>query len=242
MKVQKFFTAETDFEKHYLQVRQAEGRILTVPEIQNLPETPDSYRHHQEWNQRKKSTRRLLQYITNKKPCKILDIGCGNGWFLYKVADSASVLTGIDVNQLELNLAAEALSGLNQVDLIYGDVFEVSFKVSYDIILLNACVQYFEDFFKLIQRLKSLLAPGGEIHIVDSPFYINKTEAQAAKDRSSNYYQNKGVPEMANHYFHHSLDDLEQFDFQVLYNPSSLHQRIKRKLMIDSPFYWIKVA
>jgi hypothetical protein len=80
-----------------------------------------------------------------------------------------------------------------------------------------------------------LLKPGGEIHIIDSPFYSN-SEINAAKHRSRIYYEEAGFPAMADCYFHHSLQELKQFRPSVLYNPENLFNRFKK---IKLPFYWL---
>lgn len=105
----------------------------------------------------------------------------------------------------------------------------------FDIITINSCIQYFDDFRKIIDTLNSKLTENGEIHIIDSPFYETK-EINIAKKRTFDYYNKIGFPEMAGHYYHHNSNDL--FDFHVLYTPKNT--KIKRLFRVaDTPFQWV---
>ena len=80
-----------------------------------------------------------------------------------------------------------------------------------------------------------MLKPGGEIHIIDSHFYP-LADLSEAKHRSVLYYESAGFPEMATYYFHHSLDDLQDFNYSILYDPKNLFHKFSPT---KNPFYWI---
>ena len=122
---------------------------------------------------------------------------------------------------------------------LYWDIFtEPPFTQKFDVIVLNAVVQYFQDFEKLKERLLELLSSNGEIHIIYSPFYKSEDVGEAKK-RTLSYYAKMGVNQMANYYHHHTLDLIQ--DFEVLYQPtnSRIAQLIKGK---DMPFGWYRLV
>ena len=228
------------FSNDYVAVRKKEGRILTDSEVKKLPETDSSNKNHQEWLLRKKSCQRILQYLKKRKEnYSVLDIGCGNGWFANQmVLHEIAEVDGLDINSEELEQASRVFKKDN-LKFIYADIFEASksFIKKYDIITLNASIQYFENIEILLSTLKSFLRPNGEIHILDSPFYP-PNELEAAKKRTEQYYKNVGAPSMSNYYFHHSNSTLERAI--VLYSPKKgIFKKISFKK--DVPFYWIKI-
>lgn len=235
------FKLNKKFENLYLQARSNEGRIMSIKQIKALPylkEQPLA----KEWKQRIQSTDRLLSFIKKQQSQNILDIGCGNAWLLHKIAPMVHQADGIEVNLQELEQAAEVLADYQNVELYYGDIFKIPLKRSYDMIILNAVIQYFPDLRQLLNHLQSCLSPNGSIHILDSPIY-SLQKVSKAKARSDSYYQSIGCEDMKNHYFHHTWSALKDSNYQICYNPNTYLARIARKLGYkDSPFPWIKIT
>jgi hypothetical protein len=89
--------------------------------------------------------------------------------------------------------------------------------------------------------LSNYLKPQGEIHILDSPLYI-EAELEDANRRSQQYYVSIGFPEMSQQYYHHSISEINKFHSKTLYNPQALMIHLKRRAgQVDSPFPWIMV-
>lgn len=230
-----------EFESEYIALRKKEKRLYSNDEIKILPFASKINPHKNEWELRAKSFLRFKYYLQNKsKPLEIMDLGCGNGWFsaqLSKVTDHS--FSCVDVNFTELKQGA-GLFNSNKLKFIYADVFEVEFPKSFfDLIILNSSLQYFESVNSLTKQLFNFINPDGEIHIIDSPIYKEK-DAQSAKQRSEKYFLSIGFNNMSKFYFHHTVDEFKEFNFQVAYNPDSLMNRlIKSTLSNDSPFPWI---
>jgi len=235
-----YYVSEVDrtFEEMYLQVRKKEGRIYTNEALELLPERVTQYT--QEWSLRQESADHLIGYLqVNPKPV-ILEVGCGNGWLANRVCNhTKSQVYALDLNEPELKQATQVFSN-ERLYFIYGDVFNESLNIlkeRIDLIYLAGCIQYFEDLPLILRRLSAFLNASGEIHVLDTPFYTNATQA-AAKQRSKTYYEQLGFPAMATHYFHHTWEMLASFDYEVLYKPRKWQKLLgKRK----SPFPWIKL-
>jgi len=231
------------FESVYLNVRDKEKRIYSDNELINLPLPSNNNSHKNEWNLRAKSYYRFKEYLRQKNEnLNILDLGCGNGWFCGQLSNSfVHNFYCMDVNLTELTQSRRVFKS-SQIKFIYADIFTSDIPKSFfDVIIINAAVQYFPDLRKLVDQILVLLRVNGEIHIIDSPFYSDR-EVDNARKRTVEYYRTMGFPEMANNYFHHSWDEISKYNFEILYQPASLTSKF-RKLFFkeDSPFPWIKI-
>lgn len=229
-------TASEIFEKNYLKIRDLEHRVYTDQQVKNLPFTSPNLSQNSEWKLRSKTTVRFLNYIANKDFKKVLDIGCGNGWFTNQIAQKLtdSEVLGGDINKTELNQARRCFDRSN-LNFTYLDIFNLDPDKKFDLITINAAIQYFSKIDEVMLKIKALLTETGEFHVLDSPIYANVEEAKKAKQRSDQYYNTMGVPEMSEAYFHHVWSDFD--DFEVLYRPT-LVPGIS-KFLKQSPFPWL---
>ncbi len=237
-------SVDREFENLYLKVREREQRIYSDPEVANLPSVSVSNQHFKEWELRKTTSDRFSSYLSQyKNALNILDVGCGNGWFSSQIAKLSSWnVFALDINKTELEQAARVFNQVN-LKFILGNIFENIFENnSYDIITLNASIQYFNNLDELLEILLPLLIDSGEVHILDSPFY-KKEELAGARKRTAAYYASLGFLEMAEFYFHHTYDDLKIYNHTILFNPHSGISKIKKLINgKESPFPWIKIA
>lgn len=231
-----------DFETIYLKVREKEKRIYADEELLNLPFASNSNPHKEEWKLRAKSFKRFTKYLqTKNNSLNILDLGCGNGWFSGQLSKSYNhYYYCVDLNLKELKQGRKNFKA-EKLKFIYADIFSTEFPDAFfDIIFVNAAVQYFPNFKQLINRLLLLLSENGEIHLIDSPIY-SEDGAKKAKQRTMDYYSSLGFPEMSGNYHHHSWNELKDFNYKILYNPSTIKNKLKKFFTDDSPFPWIRI-
>ncbi len=228
------------FEKKYISIRCLENRLYNDDEVEQLPEIARTHTHYKEWLIRKKSSARLINYLSSKKKrLRILEVGCGNGWLAHSLsAIPGSEVTGLDVNFTELQQAARVFNEDKHLNFIYGDIYEnVLNNLKFDIIVFAASIQYFQPLRKILTICLKHLSPGGEIHIIGSHFY-KKSEIIFAKKRTLEYFTSLGYPEMSDYYFHHAVSELKLFNHFILYNPNSV---VNKFLKSTDPFYWVTV-
>ncbi len=228
---------KNDFESLYLQVREKEERLYTVEEVRRLPHVPKGHPHYKEWEIRRLGLEGVLNHLNEREEIKsILEIGCGNGWFSAGIAEyfPEKEVTGCDLNMCELEMADKAFDFTN-LHFIYADIFEelVGSDLNFDLIILPSSVQYFSDFDNLMSALWELT---DEVHILDSPFYLEE-DLEDAVNRTRQYYHNLGFPKMAKMYFHHSYEDLKKYNPEFLYRPPTGW----RKKFARTPFPWIRL-
>lgn len=239
--LQPGFQVDADFIDNYLKLRKKEGRLYDDRTVFTLPEPPDNNSLRKEWAIRTSSADRLIKYFKKKHYQKIIEVGCGNGWLTNYISKSLDAdLCGIDVNKLELEQAGRLFS-TERLNFVFADINSESLdSLKTDVFILAGAVQYFSGFKQFIKRLLSLLNPKGEIHILDSPFYSNENWA-AAKATGDLHFKKSGVHQLKNYYFYQTWESISSFQYRILYNPSSLGQRLARVVKYDSPFPWIKI-
>lgn len=93
----------------------------------------------------------------------VLDIGCGS--CILSIGASlmgARMITGIDIDDNSLISCAENadLNDIDSIQIIIGDIYSLSSKIKYDIILINMLRNNFEPFFA---DIRPLLGPNGTL-------------------------------------------------------------------------------
>jgi ubiquinone/menaquinone biosynthesis C-methylase UbiE len=225
------------FEQLYIALREKERRVYTDEQVAQLPIIESSHIHSAEWAIRNRSAARLLNYLGKKnRNLTILEIGCGNGWFCGRLGDlPGSIITGLDINEFELNQAKRVFENKTNIHFRVGDIINAPPDEKMDIVIFAASIQYFPSFTQTIGKALSILNPEGEIHILDSPFYSNM-EIASAQQRSYIYYRSVGYGGMAKFYFHHSIEALENYNYKMLFNPfRTVNKLLRRKDL----FPWI---
>ena len=112
----------------------------------------------------KRMAERLLTFVKNRSPKKVLEIGCGTG-FLTK--------------QINENLKFESYRAIDIVEECKTYIQEISQNIiftpadienflkenneTFDLIISNASLQWVEDFEGVINSLKNRLNPNGEL-------------------------------------------------------------------------------
>ena len=238
--------AFADLERDYLEVRDLEGRLPADDLVRDLPVTPAGHRLAAEWRVRAWTLSRLRAYLEGRPELAvILDVGCGNGWMSARLAEVPGRLVyGLDVNRPELEQGARVFGRCPRLAFLFADVTAGGIpSASVDVVLLAGAIQYFPDIGGLVPGLLRLLRPGGELHILDSPFYAG-AEADRARERSERYYHRLGCPAMAARYHHHRFEDLAPFAPLCLHDPTAILSRVRRRLLhtSESPFPWFRIG
>ncbi|MFF8393054.1 amino acid adenylation domain-containing protein [Streptomyces sp. NPDC016172] len=113
-----------------------------------------------------------VQRITALKPSRVLEIGCGTGQFLLRIAPHCARYVGTDISPEALTRLAASVDADPNVELSQRDAddFAGFAPGEFDTIILNSVVQYFPDVEYLLRVLRgalALLAPGGHLFVGD---------------------------------------------------------------------------
>ena len=95
---------------------------------------------------------------SRRRDLKILEVGCGTGWFCPKLAEFGDV-TGTDLSDEVLNLAQ---SRWPKIRFIAGDFLTLPFaEKSFDVVVSLEVLSHVADQSAFIERIAWLLKPGG---------------------------------------------------------------------------------
>ncbi|MCI4669140.1 MAG: class I SAM-dependent methyltransferase [Bacteroidia bacterium] len=229
-----------EFEKAYLKAHSRANRIVSDAELRELPNTFFYTMHRQQWSVRANLCQKLISYLSKgKEEPKIMDLGCGNGWLAANMAQiKDSTITAVDINMTELEQAAKVFPEKN-LEFFFGDIYEDIFpKNSFDYLILFDVICYFPKLDRLINRCREYLKDGGEIHILESPFYQEK-DIDAARKEKASYYHELRSEDMIDFHFFHDKQILNNYDFSILYRPSWLKSLFNNDL---SQHPWIRIV
>lgn len=111
----------------------------------------------------RRRARWILEKIKHKNPKSILDVGCGDGFYLhllYELLPKAKIV-GIDKDNNALKSASINLKG-KSLRLKYEDIYNLSFaNNSFDVVLASEVLEHLKDDFKGLKEIYRILKPGG---------------------------------------------------------------------------------
>ncbi len=114
----------------------------------------------------------LLKSLDLIEP-RILDIGCGTGWFtaeLNKIGES----TGIDLSERAIQFAK---SQYPHIRYISGNLYEACPDESFDVVVAMEVIPHVEDQLGFVKRIGEILKPGGYLALsMVNKFAIDRSE------------------------------------------------------------------
>ena len=101
---------------------------------------------------------------------KVIDVGCGTGYFAYQVAKKGGNVLGIDYSEEAIKIAKERYQHPN---LVYKKI-DVSKKIieKFDVVVSIGTLEHMDNPFLMLKKLKKSLKQGGKI-IITSPNWLN---------------------------------------------------------------------
>ena len=112
--------------------------------------------------------------VLSLRPRKVVEIGCGTGLLLFRIAPFCETYTGTDFSSEALRLVQSHLGtpeqGLSHVKLRRKSADDFDGIEQFDTVILNSVVQYFpgiEYLVRVLERAVELISPGGSIFLGD---------------------------------------------------------------------------
>lgn len=109
----------------------------------------------------------ILGRMIKVNPRRILDIGCGDGFYLHLTSFlfPDSIITGIDTDKAALESARKNVKN-RKVLLSYGDISQLKYRnKSFDVVLLSEVLEHVDDDLMAIKEAYRVLKRGGMVFI-----------------------------------------------------------------------------
>jgi ubiquinone/menaquinone biosynthesis C-methylase UbiE len=103
----------------------------------------------------------LIRWLDIKPGERVLDVGCGDGYYDMIIAKSGAKVTGIDIHEKRLS-KAQRLYRNERSEFLYMNAEEMSFgDASFDRVVSFCVVEHFHHDERVMQNISRVLKPGG---------------------------------------------------------------------------------
>ncbi len=125
-----------------------------------------------------KNVSQFLNKITFDKPFSFLDVGCGNGWVVRKIAqqENCKKAIGIDKSKKMIQIALDNKLS-NKEDYFVEDIEKWRYKGKFDIIFSMESLYYAESIENALKKIYKLLKPNGVFYCGTDFYSDNKATA-----------------------------------------------------------------
>lgn len=128
-----------------------------------------------------KNVSKFLQTISFDKPFTFLDVGCGNGWVIRKIAkeDKCKKAVGIDISK-KMIVQSKKKSSNNKESFFHTDIGSWKYKGKFDFIFSMESLYYVNSIERALEKIFKLLKPGGQFFCGTDFYTDNKATARWA--------------------------------------------------------------
>ncbi|MEW6655475.1 MAG: class I SAM-dependent methyltransferase [Aquificota bacterium] len=104
-----------------------------------------------------------LMWLRAEERGKLLDIGCGNGYFLAQMRDLGWDVAGVEPDPNAVKVAREEFG----LKVFQGTIEEINFpENSFDVITMNHVIEHVLDPIALLSECKRILKPNGKLIVI----------------------------------------------------------------------------
>jgi SAM-dependent methyltransferase len=165
--------ARRQFLDDYARIRSAEGRGSDQSAYYRaLPFADLTGRNSDQWRIRARTFRHFVQRVLPSRHLKVLDLGAGNCWLSYRLAELRHQTVAVDIFSDSRDGLRAARHYPVTFPLVEADFDRLPFtKASFDLVVFNASFHYSSDYALTLAEARRCLRPEGRVVILDSPVY-----------------------------------------------------------------------
>jgi len=227
------------FVNRYETVRRLEGRGSCNPDYYRaLPYEDNTGRYASDWKIRARSfqlfLRKVLPHLasTTRRSLKILDLGAGNGWLSYRLAQAGHQLAAVDLCLNDF----DGLGAHVHYPVIFTPV-EAEFDAlpfeggQFDVAIFNASFHYSVDYVRTLEEALRVLRSRGRIVVMDSPVYRDaRSGEQMVQERQQAFRERFGF----------ASDDLPHENYLTYDRLAQLASHLELSWEFYTPFYGLR--
>lgn len=107
----------------------------------------------------------LFRLIDLQKDQSLLELGCGQGYFLEKLFEQSQNITGVDIGKELIDIAQKNNPKIKYI-VASADDETILKGETYDVIIIVLALQNMKDLNKVVDNINRLLAENGRVYIV----------------------------------------------------------------------------
>jgi len=222
--------ARRQFLDDYAKIRHAEGRgSADSAYYRALPFADLTGRNAAQWRIRARTFEYFKRRILPETPCDALDLGAGNCWLSYRLAELHHRPVAVDIFRDPEDGLSAARHYPARFPAIEADFNDLPFApASFDLAIYNSSIHYSADYVRTLSEARRCLRPGGRVVILDSPLYRRREHGEAMRaERQQSFERQYGMRSEA-------LGSIEFFDLARL---EELARELRLGWTIHRPWY-----
>ena len=124
---------------------------------------------------------KFLKTISFDKPFTFLDVGCGNGWVVRKIAkeNNCKKCIGIDISK-KMIVQAKKKQDNNKEEFLHADIESWNYKGKFNFIFSMETLYYADSIKVALEKIYKLLKPSGQFFCGTDFYSDNKATARWA--------------------------------------------------------------
>ena len=128
-----------------------------------------------------KNVLKFLESISFGKPFIFLDVGCGNGWVVRKIAKEENCKKSIGIDKSKkMIIQARKKTESKKEEYIHTDIESMRNRVKFDFIFSMESLYYADSIEIALEKIYKLLKPGGQFFCGTDFYTDNKATARWA--------------------------------------------------------------
>ncbi len=163
----------------YRAVRQAEGWGAPDPSYyRNLPYVGPDDPQREIWHVRAATFHALLPMLGENR--RVLDVGAGNGWLAYRLAQRGHTVTAVDISDDERDGLGAHKHYPARFQPYQADFSALPFpNARFDVVVFNASLHYAREIAPVVSEALRVLDRTGQLIVMDSPVYRDAASGRA---------------------------------------------------------------
>ncbi|HSP66942.1 MAG TPA: class I SAM-dependent methyltransferase [Bryobacteraceae bacterium] len=222
--------ARRQFLDDYGRIRSAEGRGSDQSAYYRaLPFADVSGKNADQWRIRARTFQYFVQRLLPRQRAKVLDLGAGNCWLSYRLAELRHQPVAVDIFSDQRDGLRAARHYPVSFPVVEADFDRLPFRgAGFDLVVFNASFHYSADYARTLAEARRCLRPEGRVVILDSPVYkLSQHGEQMRAERQTFFEQQHGFRSEA-------LRSIEFLDEPML---SELARDLQLTWRIHRPWY-----
>jgi SAM-dependent methyltransferase len=214
----------------YTKIRHEEGRGSENCEYYRALPYADLTGHNSaQWRIRACTFEFFKRRILPPRPCDVLDLGAGNCWLSYRLAQMHHAPVAADI-------FSDARDGLRaarhysvRFPVVEADFNRLPFRpATFDLAIFNSSIHYSSDYASTLAEARRCLRTKGRVVILDSPVYARREHGEAMRAERREFFQRQyGTQSEA-------LSSVEFLDMDML---RALSRELRLSWTIHRPWY-----